>query len=117
MIAETAGGWFSGSLALLSDAAHMLTDAGALALAVVAAYLASRPADEKRTFGFRRAEVLGAQINVGALVLISGWIGWEAIDRLRHPGRHIDLGLMAVIAAVGLVTNLVILSVLHDEGG
>jgi cobalt-zinc-cadmium efflux system protein len=68
MVAEAVGGWISGSLALLSDAAHMLTDAGALGLAVVAALLAARPADDKRTFGYRRAEVLGAQLNVGALV-------------------------------------------------
>lgn len=117
MVAETIGGWASGSLALLSDAAHMLTDAGALALAVVAAYLASRPADDKRTFGFRRAEVLGAQINVGALVVISAWIGWEAIQRLRGPGRPIDLGLMAGVAAAGFLVNVVILWVLHGESG
>src|SRR5512133_3956615 len=71
MVAEAVGGWLSGSLALVSDAAHMLTDAGALGLAVVAAYLAGRPADDKRTYGYRRAEVLGAQINVGALVVLS----------------------------------------------
>src|SRR5512138_960840 len=85
MIAEAIGGWLSGSLALVSDAGHMLTDAGALGLALVAAYLSSRPADDKRTFGYRRAEVLAAQINVGALFILSGWIAWEAVDRLRHP--------------------------------
>jgi len=117
MVAETVGGWLSGSLSLLSDAAHMLTDAGALALAVVAAYLASRPADVRRTFGFRRAEVLGAQLNVGALVVLSGWIAWEAVQRLREPAPPIALGIMAVVAAIGLATNLAILWFLHDERG
>jgi cobalt-zinc-cadmium efflux system protein len=117
MLAEAAGGWLSGSLALLSDAAHMLTDAGALGLALVAAFLASRPANDKRTFGHRRAEVLAAQVNVGALVLLALWIAWEAVGRIRAPGGAIDLRLMAVIAAVGLAANLAILWVLHGEHG
>src|SRR5512132_1783577 len=91
MVAEAVGGWLSDSLALLSDAAHMLTDVGALGLALAAAYLATRRADDKRTFGYRRAEVLAAQLNVGALVILSGWIAWEAIQRLRHPHGGIDL--------------------------
>ena len=115
MVAEFVGGWLSGSLALTSDAAHMLTDVGALGLALVAAYLATRPADDRRTFGYRRAEVLAAQVNVGALVVLSVWIAWEAIDRLRGAEHPIDLRLMAVIAAVGLVANLTILWVLHKE--
>src|SRR5512146_847507 len=77
MVVEAVGGWLSGSLALVSDAGHMLTDAGALGLALVAAYLSTRPSDPKRTFGYRRAEVLAAQINVGALLVLSGWICWE----------------------------------------
>ena len=114
-VVEAIGGWLSGSLALLSDAAHMLTDAGALGLAVVAAVLATRPADDKRTFGYRRAEVLGAQINVGALFVLSIWIAWEAVDRLRARHEAIDLRLMAVIALVGLAANLAILWFLHQE--
>jgi cobalt-zinc-cadmium efflux system protein len=115
MVAEAIGGWLSGSLALASDAAHMLTDAGALGLALVAASLAARPADDKRTFGYRRAEVLGAQINVGALLVLTVWIVWEAIERLRTPHGAIDLRLMAIIAAIGLVANLAILGFLHGE--
>src|SRR5512138_3679086 len=95
MLTEVVGGWLSDSLALLSDAAHMLTDLGALGLALVAAYLTTRRADDKRTFGYRRAEVLAAQLNVGALVLLCVWIVWEAVDRLRHPQGAIDLRLMA----------------------
>jgi cobalt-zinc-cadmium efflux system protein len=115
MVAEAVGGWLSGSLALVSDAGHMLTDAGALGLALFATWLAARPADDKRTFGYRRAEVLGAQINVGALVVLSIWIAWEAVDRLRTPHAPIKLGLMAIIAAIGLVANLSILGFLHGE--
>lgn len=117
MIAEAVGGWLSGSLALLSDAGHMLTDAGALGLALVAAYLATRPADDKRTFGYRRAEVLAAQINVGALVFLAAWIAWEAVQRLRGGSHSIDLRLMAVIATIGLAANLAILWNLHGERG
>lgn len=115
MLAEAVGGWLSGSLALVSDAGHMLTDAGALALALVAAFLANRPADDKRTYGYRRAEVLAGQINVGALLVLAVWIGWEAIDRIRHPHGAIDLRLMAGVATVGLAANLAILWFLHAE--
>jgi cobalt-zinc-cadmium efflux system protein len=115
MVAEAVGGWLSGSLALVSDAAHMLTDAGALGIALVAAWLSTRPPDDKRTYGWRRAEVLAAQINVGALLVLAIWIAWEAIDRLRHPGPPIALGLMAGVAFVGLVANVAILWALHRE--
>ena len=115
MVAEAVGGWLSGSLALVSDAGHMLTDVAALGLALVAAWLSSRPPDGKRTYGYRRAEVLAAQVNVGALFLLAGWIAWEALDRLRHPGEPIQLGLMAAVAAVGLAANLGILWLLNHE--
>jgi cobalt-zinc-cadmium efflux system protein len=117
MVAEAVGGWLSGSLALLSDAGHMLTDAASLALALLAVLFASRPADPRRTFGFRRAEVLAAQLNVGALIAVCGWIGWEAVDRLRHPHGRIQLGLMSAIALLGLAGNALILWALrHDRG-
>lgn len=115
MLAEAIGGWLSGSLALVSDAGHMLTDAAALALALAAAFLATRPADDKRTYGYRRAEVLAGQLNVGALFVLAIWIGWEAIQRIRHPEGAIDLRLMAAVAAVGLAANLAILWFLHAE--
>ena len=115
MVAEAIGGWLSGSLALVSDAGHMLTDTAALGLALAAAWLSGRPADDKRTFGYRRAEVLAAQINVGALFVLAVWVGWEALDRLRHPGPPIRIGLMAAVAAVGFLANLVILWVLNHE--
>ena len=117
MIAEVIGGLLSGSLALLSDAGHMLTDAGALALALVAAILASRPADDRRTYGFQRAEVLGAQLNVALLFGLSAWIAWEAIQRLGAPRGPIDLPIMALVGGIGLAGNLAILYWLHDEQG
>jgi len=117
MVAEAIGGMLSGSLALVSDAGHMLTDTGALALAFVAALLAERPADDRRTYGYRRAEVLGAQLNVGILIGLSGWIAWEAIERLRSPQGPIDLPIMAGVGVIGLVANLVILRLLHAEHG
>ena len=115
MVAEAVGGFVSGSLALVSDAGHMLTDVAALALALLAVRFAMRPADEKRTFGFRRAEVLAAQANVAGLVVLTAWIAWEAVDRLRHPGAAIELPIMAGVAAIGLVANLVVLRWLHAD--
>ncbi|HYQ80399.1 MAG TPA: cation diffusion facilitator family transporter, partial [Anaeromyxobacteraceae bacterium] len=116
MVAEAVGGWISGSLALVSDAGHMLTDVAALGLALVAIHLGARPADEKRTYGFRRVEVLAAQINVAALFGLVGWIGWEAVERLRAPHARIGIGVMAGVAAVGLAGNLLVLAWLrHDR--
>ena len=115
MIAEAVGGWLSGSLALVSDAGHMLTDAGALGIALFAAWLSGRRPDDKRTYGYRRVEVLAAQINVAALFALAGFIAWEAVERLRHPGPPVALGLMAGVATLGLVANLAILGVLNHE--
>jgi len=116
LVAEAVGGWLSGSLALLSDAGHMLTDVAALARALLAVVFAARPADDKRTFGFRRLEVLAAQANVAALVLLTGWIAWEAVDRLRHPHAPVALPLMAATAVVGIAGNAFVLGWLrHDH--
>ena len=115
MIAEALGGWLSGSLALISDAGHMLTDVAALALALLAVLFGSRPADMKRTFGFRRLEVLAAQINVATLLGLTGWIGWEAVERLRAPHPPIGLGVMAVVASIGVLGNSVILVWLRGD--
>jgi cobalt-zinc-cadmium efflux system protein len=116
MVAEAAGGWLSGSLALLSDAGHMLTDVAALGLALLAILFAARPADAKRTFGFRRAEVLAAQFNVATLVGLTAWIVYEAVERLRTPHHVIEFGVMAGAAAIGVAGNGVILHWLrHDH--
>ena len=115
MVAEALGGWWSGSLALISDAGHMLTDVAALALALMAVVFGARPADVKRTFGFRRLEVLAAQFNVATLLALTVWIVWEAWDRLQHPHPAIGLGIMAAVAAVGLLGNSVILVWLRGD--
>lgn len=116
MVAEAVGGWLSGSLALISDAGHMLTDVAALGLALLAILFAARPADEKRTFGFRRAEVLAAQFNVATLVGLTAWIVYEAVERLRTPHHAIEFGVMAGAAAIGVAGNAVILNWLrHDQ--
>lgn len=105
MLAEVAGGYLSGSLALLADAGHMLTDFGALALAWFAFRLARRPADWRRTFGFDRFAVLVAFVNGLALFVIAALILWEAGARLIDP-RPVIGGTMLAVAAAGLVVNL-----------
>src|SRR5207237_53727 len=98
MVVEVVAGVLASSLALLSDAAHMLTDAGAIALALVAARLAARPARGRFTFGLGRAEILSAQVNGGALLVLAGVIAVEAIARLSNPSDADG----AFVLAVGL---------------
>jgi cobalt-zinc-cadmium efflux system protein len=99
------------SLALLADAAHMLTDAAALALALVAASFAARPAKGRWTFGFGRAEILAAQANGLTLALLGLWIVYEAARRLADP-LEVDAGLVGVVALVGIAVNLGVLALL-----
>jgi cobalt-zinc-cadmium efflux system protein len=112
MIVEAIGGWLSGSLALLADAGHMLTDAGALALSLLSAWIALRPASQSKTYGYQRWEILAALINGAALFGIAGWVVVEAIQRIENP-EPIRAGLFLVIAAGGLIVNLVSLRILH----
>jgi cobalt-zinc-cadmium efflux system protein len=105
MAVEVVAGIVASSLALLSDAAHMLTDAGAIALALVAARLASRPAQGGFTFGLRRAEILSAQINGATLVALAVVILVEGIRRLVEP-PDVEGGLVLAVALAGVVVNL-----------
>ena len=105
MAAEVVAGILASSLALLSDAAHMLTDAGAIALALFAARLARRPVGGEFTFGFRRAEILSAQLNGATLVALAVVIVWEGIRRLADP-PEVDGLVVLVVALVGIVVNL-----------
>lgn len=113
MVVEVIGGILSGSLALLADAGHMLTDTMALALAAMAFHVSKRPPDGQLTFGYQRFQVLAAFVNGLSLLAIVGWILVEAIDRFFHP--HEVLGAtMLVVAAAGLVVNLISFAVLHS---
>ena len=114
MVLEVIGGWLSGSLALLADAGHMLTDVGALGLSLVTAWIAQRPADANKTYGYLRWEILAALVNGAALFGIAGWVVVEAVQRLQQP-EPIRSGLFLAIAAAGLVVNLVSLAVLHGS--
>jgi len=105
MAAELAGGILASSLALLSDAAHMLTDAGAIALALFAARLARRPATGGFTFGFRRAEILSAQLNGATLVALALIIVIEGVRRLADP-PDVEGGLVVAVALTGIAVNL-----------
>jgi cobalt-zinc-cadmium efflux system protein len=114
MVAELAGGLWTGSLALLADAGHMLADVAALALSLFAFWLARRPAHSGRTYGYHRAEILAALANGSALVAVALGVGLEAVDRLHHPAA-VDALPMLVIAAGGLAVNGVGLWVLREE--
>lgn len=115
MIAEVGGGIVSGSLALLADAGHMLTDFAALALAWLAFRLARRPADWKRTYGFDRFSVLAAFVNGLTLFAIAAWICVEALERLQDPQPVLGT-VMIWVAAVGLVVNVLAFWILTREG-
>jgi cobalt-zinc-cadmium efflux system protein len=110
-VCEVVGGWLTGSLALLADAGHMLGDSAALALALVAAWLAGRPATPERSFGYRRAEILAALANGVALAAIAIWVFIEAIGRLDHPPEILG-GWMLAVALAGLAVNLVAAGIL-----
>ena len=112
MLAEIAGGLVSGSLALLADAGHMLTDFAALALAWFAFRLARRPADWRRTYGYDRFQILVAFTNGLALFAIAAWILIEAWQRLADP-RPVLGGIMIIVALAGLAVNLIALRLLH----
>jgi cobalt-zinc-cadmium efflux system protein len=112
MVVEAIGGWLSGSLALLADAGHMLTDAGALGLSLLSAWISLRPATDSKTYGYQRWEILAALINGAALFGIAAWVILEAFHRIRHP-EPIRAELFLIVAAGGLLVNLVSLRILH----
>ncbi len=112
LIAEVIGGLVAGSLALLADAGHMLTDSTGLIMALIAAALATRAATVRRTFGLQRAEVLAALANALLLVGVAVWVLIMAVERLRNPAE-IRSGLMLAVAVVGVLANLAGLLVLR----
>ncbi len=114
MVAEVVGGFWSGSLALLADAGHMMVDSLALLLAVIGAWMARRPADERRSYGYGRVEVLAGFLNALTQFALVGFIAYEAIDRLFKPNPILS-GVMLIVASVGMVVNLVVLRTLHGH--
>ena len=112
MFVEVIGGILSGSLALLADAGHMLTDTMALALAAVAFRVSSRPADSKRSYGYQRFQILAAFVNGLSLLVIVGWILFEAVRRLMSPSEVMG-PMMLAVASVGLLVNIFAFIVLH----
>lgn len=113
LILELVGGLLTGSLALMADAGHVLSDAAALSLAWVAAWMSTRPHSLRFTFGFHRAEILVASANALLLLLFSAYLAMHAVDRLLHPQPIAGIGLL-LLAAVGLVANAVQLLLLHE---
>ena len=112
LVAESIGGWLSNSLALLADAGHVLTDAGALGLSLFVAWLARQRASTAKTYGYLRWEILAALINGATLLVISGWIVYEAILRFRTPEPVVG-GTMLGVAFLGFVLNGVAVWLLH----
>ncbi len=112
MVVEAVGGWLTGSLALLADAGHMLTDTAALTLAWAGFRVARLPADRRRTYGFGRVRILVAFVNGLSLLAIVGWITVEAVRRLASPVEVLG-GWMMAVAVLGLVVNIVAFAILH----
>ncbi len=116
MLVEAIAGWLTNSLALLADAGHMLTDAGAIALAMFAAWLTRRPPTDRKSYGYYRAEILAALANAVTLVLIVIGIAWEAYERLSDPPPVMGMQMM-IVATVGLAINLFSARLLHTGHG
>jgi len=113
MIVEVIGGIISGSLALLADAGHMLTDTMALALAAMAFKVSKRPPDGTLTYGYQRFQILAAFVNGLSLLAVVGWILYEAFDRFLNPNEILG-ETMLLVAAMGLLVNIVSFAVLHS---
>lgn len=112
MLVEVIGGILSGSLALLADAGHMLTDTMALALTAIAFRVSSRPADARRSYGYQRFQILAAFVNGLTLLAIVGWILFEAVRRIVSP-PDVQGRMMLLVAAVGLIVNVIVFLVIH----
>jgi cobalt-zinc-cadmium efflux system protein len=112
LVAEVIGGLMTNSIALLADAGHMLTDAGALALSLFVAWFTTQPGTPRKSYGYLRWEILAAFLNGATLLLLSAWILIESVMRLRKP-EAIEGGLMLAVAFAGLVINIISARVLH----
>ena len=116
LLVEIAGGLLSNSLALLSDAAHMMTDVAALGISLFAVRMSRRPADARRSYGYARMEAIGALINSSMLFLVAGYILFEAVQRFRAP-EAVASTAMLVVAVIGLLANVVSMKLLAAGAG
>ncbi len=113
-VIEVITGFISNSLALISDAGHMVTDAAALGLALLAQAIAKRPPSSRHSFGFVRAEALAAFVNSLAMLALVAWIAWEAVQRLLHP-EPVQGGVVLVVATIGASINLLVAWILSRD--
>jgi len=112
LVVELVGAWLSGSLALLADAGHMATDAGAVVLALGASYVAGLPGGPRSTFGYHRAEVLAALVNALALLGVCGYLAYAGVSRIEDP-VDVDAAQLVAFAGAGLVANAVSMTILN----
>jgi cobalt-zinc-cadmium efflux system protein len=115
-VAEIVGGILSNSLSLISDALHNVTDGLAIFIAWIANRISKRPSNLKRTFGYKRIEILAAMLNAGVLFFVSIWLFYEAVLRILHP-EPVKGGLMLIIAAIGLFANFIAMILLRKDSG
>ena len=114
LVAETVGAWLTGSLALLADAGHMFSDLAGLVIALIATVVAARPASDRQTFGYQRAEVFGAMLNGLILLVVAGFVVVGAVNRLViGAATEVLAGPMLVVAVIGLVANVAALLLLR----
>lgn len=113
---EAVAGWFAGSLALISDAGHMVTDSASFVIALIAAVVARRPPSQRASYGYARAEVLAAFVNALAMLALIVWIAVEAVQRLLAP-TPVAGGVVMVVAAAGMVVNAMVAWMLARAGG
>jgi cobalt-zinc-cadmium efflux system protein len=112
MLVEFLGGWISNSLALISDAGHMLTDVGAMLLSLFAIWIAKRPRTPKMSFGYHRAEILGALISGIMIWMIAGFVIYNAVLRMGSP-PEVQGPIVLIVAIIGLAANLISMKILH----
>ncbi len=115
-VVEAIGGWLAGSLALISDAGHMVTDSAAFVVALIAAHVARRPPSKRASYGYARAEVLAAFVNALAMLALVVWIAVEAVRRLFAPVAVVGSAVM-VVAALGMAVNVAVAWMLSRAGG
>jgi zinc transporter 2 len=116
LLAELVGGIVANSLAILTDAAHLLSDLSGFIISIIAIWIGKKPANSKYTFGYYRAEVIGALISVVTIWILTGVLLKEAYDRLVNPSE-INAPIMLLVSIIGLICNFMMLKVLHSSEG